>query len=351
MIYPKNLLIVRTDRIGDVVLALPMAEIIKKYYPECKVTFLVKNYTESLVKNHPFIDEILVLKENNGKVNFYGNIKQISENKFDYSIIVYPTFLISLIIFFSGIKQRIGTGYRWYSFLFNRRIFIHRQFAEKHELEFNIELLKQINIYESITRENISFNLQINPDSERFVDKIFSENEIDKNKPIIIVHPGSGGSAEDLPVGKFKELLNMLDSGLNAQIILTGSKSEFDLCEELKISHAIKNFAGQFDLAQLIALINNSDIFISNSTGPLHIAAALGKYVVGFYPKILACSAQRWGPYSKKSLVFVPEIHCENCTKQQCEKLHCMDSIDMKNVFVKINNLYKFIVENGEINA
>lgn len=350
MINPKNVLVVRSDRIGDVVLALPMAGIIKKHYPECKVTYLVRNYTESIVKEHPFIDEILVLKENKKRAKFFSNIRQIAVNKFDYTIIVYPTFLISLIIFCSGIKQRIGTGYRWYSFLFNRMRFIHRKFAEKHEIEFNVDLLKQIDIYENISKENVSFNLQINKDSKRFVDRILIEGGVDKDKTLIIVHPGSGGSAEDLPINKYKELINMLDSESNFQIILTGSKSEFDLCKELKVSSAIKNFAGMFDLSQLIALIGYCDIFVSNSTGPIHIAAALKKYVVGFYPKILACSAKRWGPYTNKSVIFVPRLNCENCTTQQCDRLHCMDSIDIKSAFVEINNLNKFIVNNGENN-
>ncbi len=350
MNYPKNILIVRSDRIGDVVLSLPMAEIIKKHYPNCKVTYLVRSYTESLVKDHPFIDKVLVLKEKNQRIKFFSNIRQITANKFDYSIIVYPTILISLIIFFSGIKQRIGTGYRWYSFLFNMKNFTHRKFAEKHEIEFNIDLLKKLGIDENISKDNVTFNLQINAESKRFVDKVLFESGVDRSKKLIIVHPGSGGSAEDLPVLKYKELLNMFNSEPNVQIILTGSKFEFNLCEELKVNNSIKNFAGKFNLSELIALIGYCDVFISNSTGPLHIAAALGKYVIGFYPKILACSAKRWGPYSNNSLVFEPKLDCEDCTAQTCERLHCMDSIDIKSVFAEINNLNKFTVNNGEIN-
>ena len=60
---PKNILIVRTDRIGDVILSLPLAEIVKRKYPDCKITFLVRKYTSSLVKDNPFIDHVLLLKE------------------------------------------------------------------------------------------------------------------------------------------------------------------------------------------------------------------------------------------------------------------------------------------------
>ncbi len=138
MIKPKNLLIVRTDRIGDVVLSLPLAELVKNNYPDCKVTFLIREYTKDVVSNHPFIDEIIVLKEKEGKILINENVKQIAEKKFDAAIIVYPTFQTSLIIYLSKIKNRIGTGYRWYSFLFNNKVYEHRKFAEKHELEFNV---------------------------------------------------------------------------------------------------------------------------------------------------------------------------------------------------------------------
>ncbi len=97
--------------------------------------------------------------------------------------------------------------------------------------------------------------------------------------------------------------------------------------------------AGRFNLDELTALISKSVMFISNSTGPIHIAAALGKYTVGFYPKIVSCSKERWGPYTNKKLVYEPQIDCKNCTREQCEKLNCMDSIDMTKVYSDIKNV------------
>ena len=141
MITPKNLLIVRTDRIGDVVLSLPMAGIVKSKFPGCRITFLVREYTRALVNEHPDIDSVIILKESKKKIFFRENIEQISKEKFDSCIIVSPNFIISLILFFSKIKNRIGTGYRWYSFLFNHKIFQHRKYSEMHELEFNVKML------------------------------------------------------------------------------------------------------------------------------------------------------------------------------------------------------------------
>ncbi len=331
MIKPENLLIVRTDRIGDVILTLPLAEIVKKHFPSCRVTFLIRNYTLSLVNSNPFIDEVLILKELNGKPLLRKNIKNISGHKFDSCVIVYPTLILALIIYFSRIKERIGTGYRWYSFLFNNKVFQHRKFAEMHELEFNVNLLRSFGINEKISRGNINFNLRAE-NKPGLVD-LLKQNKIDGTKPIIIIHPGSGGSAVDLPVEKFKELVQMLDKRDDIQLIITGSGSEKKMCEELKISERIKNFAGQFDLAELTALISKADIFISNSTGPIHIAAALGKNTIGFYPHLLACSAKRWEPYSTKSVVFIPRGNCPDCAREQCIRQECMNRINMQEVF------------------
>ncbi|NWF87887.1 MAG: glycosyltransferase family 9 protein [Ignavibacteriaceae bacterium] len=351
MIEPKNLLIVRTDRIGDVILSLPLAEIIKKHFPKCKITYLLRDYTECLANNHPFIDQIIILKEKSGKALINSNCHELRKHKFDSSIIVYPTFLTALITFLSGIKNRIGTGYRWYSFLFNYKIFEHRKYAEKHELEYNVNLLKAFGINEELNTNSIHFNLNVPADGEFKVEKLLNENRVDTRLPIIIIHPGSGGSAIDLPIASFLELVKIISEKLKAAIIITGSQSEKKLCDQLTINNSVKNFAGMLRLSDLIALINKSSLFISNSTGPIHIAAALGKSTIGFYPKILSCSAKRWGPYSNKTRIFIPTIDCKNCTRKQCEKLNCMNSINMKDVFYEVQNLINFNKNVGEINV
>ena len=335
---PKNILIVRTDRIGDLILTLPLAGLIKKQYPDSRVSFLVREYTKNIVSNHPYVDEVIVLKESDGNVPLFENVNIIKQKKFDTCIVVYPRFKISLIVFFSGIKNRIGTGYRWYSFLFNRKVYEHRKNAERHELEYNVNLLEKLGVKTNISDSSVSYDFRVDESSLQNVIRILIDEKIDLQKPIIIVHPGSGGSSIDLSINKFAELVRKLDED-NYQVILTGSKNEIELCEKIKSSNKVKNLAGRFNLDELTALISKSVMFISNSTGPIHIAAALGKYTVGFYPKIISCSQARWGPYTNKKLVYEPQIDCKNCTREQCEKLNCMDSIDITKVYTDIKNV------------
>jgi ADP-heptose:LPS heptosyltransferase len=333
MIAPENLLIVRTDRIGDVILSLPLAEIVKSKYPSCKVTFLVREYTSSLVENNPFIDQILLFKEKKDKTLINENIKSLKSLKFDTCIIVYPTFSLALTIFLAGIKRRIGTGYRWYSFLFNSKVFEHRKYAEKHELEYNTGLLEELGIKENVSPHSVNFHLRVSDEEKHTINNVFEENKIDTKNKLVIIHPGSGGSSVDLPIERMIELTHKLSEIEDLNIIITGSDSEIDLCRSFVINDSVVSFAGKFNLSQLKTLISFADLFISNSTGPIHIAAALDKHVIGFYPKILSCSVKRWGPYTEKRTIFFPTIDCSNCSRKQCEKLDCMNSIDIGRVF------------------
>lgn len=339
MITPKNILIVRNDSIGDVILSLPLAGLIKKNYPDCKVTFLLRNYTKDIANDHPNIDDVIILKEDNGKIPVWKNVNQLKKGSFDASIIVYPTFITALIIFLARVKFRVGSGYRWYSFLFNKKVFEHRKYSEKHELEYNVNLLKVFGIEENITTENVPFDIHINKTSMEKVNKALTDTGVEFDKKTIIVHPGSGGSSIDLPIEKFTQLVKNLSLLNQVNIIITGNENEKNICNTISANTNAIDLSGKFNLSEIICLISLSDIFISNSTGPIHIAAVLGKSTVGFYPKIRACSPERWGPYTQKKVIFTPEIECNDCTREQCERLKCMNSIDIDSVTNEVTKL------------
>ncbi|HEX2963948.1 MAG TPA: glycosyltransferase family 9 protein, partial [Ignavibacteriales bacterium] len=185
------------------------------------------------------------------------------------------------------------------------------------------------------------------PDGQK-IEQLLSENGVNFKYPVIIVHPGSGGSAVDWPILRFKELVQRLVRNLGCTVIVTGSESENEICKGLTEGTNALNLAGKLSMKELIALIDKSDMMIANSTGPIHLAAAFKKNVVGFYPRITACSPERWGPYTEKRMVFSPEINCTNCTREQCEKLNCMDTIKADKVFEYIKSVLN-IVHNGEL--
>jgi heptosyltransferase-2 len=337
----KKILIVRTDRIGDVVLSLPLAQLIKQKYPDSKVSYFLRKYTSSLLDGNPFIDEVIIAEEANGQISFVPNLEKIKSKSFDACIVVNPNLNIALMMFLAGIKKRIGTGYRWYSVLFNEKVFEHRKYGEKHELEYNINLLKRIEIDVNGIPDKIDFQLIVDEKSEERTNEILKSNGFKKENKLVIIHPGSGGSSVDLPAEKLIDLTRSINDLENVKVVITGSKGEIELCKKFEVGSSIINLSGTLDVSLLKALIKKADLFISNSTGPIHIAAAFEVYVIGFYPKIPACSEKRWGPYTEKKTIFSPTIECSNCTREQCEKLNCMNSIDIGRVFDETRSVLK----------
>lgn len=331
---PTKILIARTDRIGDLILTLPLASALKRLFPGVQITFLVRAYTAEIVKNCRNVDEVLIAPEMNGAIQTAILINQLKYAAFDMAFLVYPDKKVSWACFRAGIPLRIGTAYRWYSFLFNRKVHDHRKDVKYHELEYNLRMLHAINKATEVSPETVDYSFGITDEVTAQI--AMPELQIPQDKKVVVIHPGSGGSAVDLPKEKFQELVANLSSTGKYTVIVTGNTNEYALCAEVCLGSSAINVAGKLNLLQLMVIIQKSNIFVSNSTGPLHIAAALNRYVIGFFPKIKTCSPERWAPYTAKRAVFVPGIKCSNCTREQCTRLQCMNSIDIQHVIQTI---------------
>lgn len=304
----KSILISRTDRLGDVILTLPLVSTVKKIFPGCKLFFFSKNYVSHLISGYTGIDEIID-EESTG--SFYGKWKFFRNKKPDLVINVKPRFDLAFLFFLMRIKYRIGTAYRWYSFLYNCRVFEHRKNSGKHESELNLNLIlnffgedfadrRYYFFYDDIERNKLSFKLE--------------KLRLSLTDRYIIIHPGSGGSSKDLPPEKLSEFIDIfLGHYAGFRIVFTGLKNESLLCEEIISGvksgekEMLINLCGELDLRELMILIDNSELFVSNSTGPVHIAGALNKNIIAFYPNEKEMSAVRWKPPGDNVKIISPD--------------------------------------------
>jgi heptosyltransferase-3 len=324
-----KVLISRTDRIGDVILSLPLAEILKEHHPDSEIYYLLADTTKELVKNHPSVDKVIIL---NGH-GFTGNVTKLKDEHFDIVLLLFPTFSLSLMFFLAGIPKRVGTGYRWYSFLLNQKQYEHRRPSEKHELEYNIDLLKRLGIHTTTRKPR----LYISPDERESAKQFLKNNGVTKNH-FIVVHHGSGGSTLTWPLDHFKNLVVQLTEHTDYAIVLTGTKEERETAEYIKegIEGSIMNISGKTDLRQLISIISLASMFIGNSTGPMHIAAAVDTPVVAFFPPSRVNRKTRWGPLCD-SLIFEPPVPpCRRCIEERCPHYNCLSLISPDEVAEKI---------------
>src|SRR5579872_6552329 len=138
-----QILIVRSDRLGDVVLSMPMARAIKCAFPNSRVAFLARAYTQPVIERCPDVDEVL---EAAPELPLYKLIRIFRRANAEITFLPSPRFRLALAAFLARIPRRVGTGYRWYSFLFTDRIFEHRKTATRHEAEYNLRMLTSLGV-------------------------------------------------------------------------------------------------------------------------------------------------------------------------------------------------------------
>lgn len=326
---PQRIIISRTDKIGDVVLTLPMVGLLKKHFPTAYIIFLGNTYTKPILETCSHIDKIIEW-EKIEKQSLTKQIKFFKNLQADTIIHVYPNHRIAALAKIAGIKNRIGTSHRWYHHLYiNRCINLGRKNSPLHEAELNIRLLAPLLSKQKFPSKDELHNYygltNVSALPERF------SNIIDHSKFNLILHPKSKGSAREWGLDKYAELVRLLPAD-KFNIMVCGTNAEAEEMEYfLKVyASKIKDLTGKLTLQEYISLINSADGLVACSTGPLHISAALGKHALGIYAPMRPIFPQRWGPLGINAAYFVLDKVCDDCRiSNHCR---CIESIQPQQI-------------------
>lgn len=325
----QHIIISRTDSIGDVVLTLPIAYWLKKKYPGVRISFLGKAYTRAVIEACENIDDFILVDDFLTKENLIPQPTQTA------IIHVFPVSKISKRAKAMNIKWRIGTTNRLFHWTTcNKIISLSRKNSELHEAQLNFKLLKPFGIDEIIDKETLGKHIgftRMNP----LPDSLSSL--IDKTKYKIILHPKSQGSAREWGLKNFIQLIQILDKE-KYQIFISGTVKERAHLDELfeAVADQVNDITGLMDLNTFISFINGCDALVANSTGPLHIAAALGKKAIGIYPPIRPMHPGRWAPIGENATFFVVKKECEDCRKQP-QNCSCIQAITAMEIAQELN--------------
>ncbi len=339
----RNILLIRTDRIGDVVLTTPALTVLRQHYPEARLHFLTRDYTAPILKHHRDLDEIL-LYQPEGRHRGWSGIRRLARElqarQIDTAFLFFPRPDLALALRLAGIPRRVGIAYRWYSFLLNKRIFEHRKHGRKHELEYNLSLLQPF-VSHLPTPEEVQFNFVFDESLRAVRESLLRKGRIQSD--YLVVHPGSGGSAPNLPPEMFARIVRFLAEKVSWDILLVGSKSEGPLLEQIQRLAGVERLhriAGDWNLEEYLAIIAGSRLFISNSTGPLHLARAFEVPLLAFYCPAIPCSPRRWGPYNRPEAVLVPEVEpCNSCNPARCPYGNCLSLIPWEKIQARLISL------------
>ena len=331
---PQHILVSRTDKMGDLLLSLPVFTTLRANFPQAKITALVSPYASELVQGHSRVDAVELLKEEENVSQLAGRLKRLHADTF---IALYPRPKIVMAAWMAGIPRRIGTAYRWYGMFLNQRVKVHRSACDRHELEYNLDLIEPLGVTRLIPK--IEFPLT---DLDRiFVSDFLRERGIPPGTKYVVVHPGHKGSALNWKPQRYAELIEMLSREPGLKVVITGGPDETPLISQVSaFLHSLEAgnkpvlVIGELGFKQLGALYEGADCFISGSTGTMHLAAAVGTPTVALFCPIPETTPVRWGPVGNEATVLMPhESECGNCNLGTCQKHDPMDGIPVDEVF------------------
>ncbi len=332
----KNILVIRNDKIGDFMLAWPAFALLKSQYPLAEITALVPQYTAPLAKQCQWIDHVLIDEKKTPFISDILHLKnKIKKHEFDVSISLFLQTRTSMALWLSGIRLRIGPATKVAQIFINQRLRQKRSQSAKPEYEYNIDLVKY---YIYLNHDKLGTTPQ--PPYLRFdtdeinnlQNEIKTHFDIPNDSRIIIIHPGTGGSAINLSTDQYAELAKQLATLANVFFIITAGPGELSQATELseklpETNHGMHE--SKTGIINFCKYINAADTFISGSTGPLHIAGALNINTVAFYPAKRSASPTRWQTTNSenKRLYFSPKNSADNLGMSMLNMSDCAHRI------------------------
>ena len=309
---PHRIIISRTDNLGDVVLTLPMAGILKAHYPDCEIILLSRGIIAPVVEACPHVDRFLDwdrLKTASSE----EQAKALAETGADTILHVFPVRAIATAARRAGIPRRVGTSRRWYHlFTCNERVRFSRKGSNRHEAELNLQLLEPMGIDPDVPLPDLIDALQLEPLPEA-LERV--KGYVDSSQFNVVLHPGSRGNGKEWPQEHFISLVESLPED-EYRLLITGSSAERRRFAALSGHERTVDLMGQLDLTELIALVARADGVVASGTGPLHLAAALGTPTLGLFPtKQGSVGTNRWGPLGRRAEYLVHQESCDACAE------------------------------------
>jgi len=305
-----TIIISRTDAIGDVVLTLPVAGVLRSLYPASRILFLGRSYTKDIIAACEHIDGFLNWDEWRA-LSVGEAARAMAATGADCIIHVFPDKAIARVAKKARIAERIGTTNRIYHWWYcNVLVRLSRRNSPYHEAQLNLRLLAPLGGRSDYSLEEIGGYYGLTR-----LAPLPSEIEalLDRGRFNLILHPKSRGSAREWGLANFGRLVGLLPRE-RYKVFVSGTAAEGQLLAPLLADYPfVTDLTGRLTLGQLVTFLSKADGLIAASTGPLHLAAALGIHALGIYPPIRPMHPGRWAPVGPKARAFVKARECSAC--------------------------------------
>ncbi|MDD5435412.1 MAG: lipopolysaccharide heptosyltransferase II, partial [Nitrospira sp.] len=327
----NRILIVKPSSLGDIIHSLPVLWALRRSQPDAFIGWVVKDVWKDILTENPLLDEIILLKK--GMQGFLSAVNEIRRGRYDTIIDLQGLFRSGILSYLSGGRRRVGFENARESapLFYNKKISLDNKHI--HAVD---RYLMTINSTHALPR----FPLYINMEDSEWARDFLIKNDLKNVSPLIAINPSARWLKKRWPANLYAALIKRLIQELKAGIIILGSKEDIPVAEEITSTadSKVAIAAGNTSLKTLTALLERVDILITNDSGPMHIAAALGRPVVALFGPT---DPVLTGPYGNNHTVIRKDMECSPCFRKACKhgRPLCMESITVDEVIKAVKDM------------
>jgi heptosyltransferase-2 len=313
--------------VGDAVLAIPAIKSVRNRFPKAEITLLVRPWVAGLFTSAPFIDRLWSEAKPAGVGDWTRITRDIRHKQFDLALLLPNSFESALLTLLGGVPRRIGyatDGRRW---MLTTAITPPR--GLQHQVQYYLDLVKAL----SADTFNSSIEIQAATAERVAARTLLTAEGIQNGSRLLVLNAGAAyGSAKRWHEDRFGEVGDILSSELGLQVVFIGSDAEKPIAERIRsrMSAAAAILNGKTSLETLIGVLSDAALIITNDSGPMHIAAALGVPTVAVFG---STDERVTGPRGRRVRVVKHPVECSPCLLRECPIDHrCMNGIAVADV-------------------
>lgn len=328
----RKLLIRAVNWVGDAVLTTPAIGVIREHFPLAEITLLANPLVAQLFSPHPWVDRVITFDRKAAHRGITGRLRlaaTLRKEAFDTVVILPNSFDSALVPWLAGIPVRLGKNSDGRGLLLTGRYCPDKKLHSGHEVEYYLDLVRSF----SIAGQATTPLLALTPAEEQAASALLSKHGIHPGDPIIGINPGAAfGSAKRWYPDRFAEVARQLGNEWGARVLIFGGSGETDISAEIEqqLKGNCVNLAGKTTVRELMALIRRCSFFITNDSGPMHIAAAFGVPLAAIFG---STDHKGTSPYTDKAVIIRKDVACAPCKLRECPiDHHCMTEVTAEDV-------------------
>jgi lipopolysaccharide heptosyltransferase II len=339
----NRILVVRTDRVGDVVLSMPAVEALRALFPAAYICMMVAPCCREIVEHSRFLDDFLLYDKQSIGRSFrkaWKFSRELRSRRFDVAFVLHPTIRAHVSVYFAGIPRRVGYRKK-FSFLLTDTIVHTKHRGEKHETEYALDLLRAVGLEPA----TYAPHLTVSDDADRRARDLLREAGITSEDTVIVLHPAASCPSKIWPPDYFARAADELIAKYGCKTVVVSGPDGLRQADEVirRMTREAVNLAGRTTLSTLAGIFKQSELVISNDSGPVHVASAVGAPVISIFGrKQEGLSPRRWGPLGNKGVALHKDVGCEQCRAHNCSRdFACLKAVTVEDVLTAADALLR----------